>query len=228
MLEFSDEELAMVQFVYPSIPKAGRYRVVFRYNQLGVSRRPTVLILQGGMAVTARVSLHTNCEAPCYSTVVESANINQDAIFDLVEGQLTVIISLEAINVLIDSLIAIPEEFYAAEIPGGEQFSQECDVTTGIVRWVYSRYLIMPRCICMQGWGFIVAVVIYVTTSKLLFVYARITGDMTLFTVAALFSVSKVLHSCHWIAMEKPIVRSGFNAWHNLHPLHAMQSVHNN
>ncbi len=134
MLEFSDEELAMVQFVFPSIPMAGRYRLVFRYNQLGVSRRPTVMIMQGGMAVTARVSLQTNCEAPCYSTVVESANINQDAIFDLSEGQLTVTVSLEAINVLIDSLIAIPEEFYAAEIPGGEQFSQECDVTTGIVR----------------------------------------------------------------------------------------------
>lgn len=58
MLEFSDEELAMVQFVFPSIPMAGRYRLVFRYNQLGVSRRPTVMIMQGEMAVTARVSTH--------------------------------------------------------------------------------------------------------------------------------------------------------------------------
>lgn len=134
MLEFSSSQLATVQFIFPSIPRAGQYRLVFRYNQLGFSRRPTLLISQGAIFHQARVSLHTNCERPCYSTAINSMNISEDAVFDLIEGPLAVDMRLEAINVLIDSVIAVPEEFYSADIPGGEQFIQECNITTGMFR----------------------------------------------------------------------------------------------
>lgn len=136
-LNFPIEEQAIVQFVFPSIPKAGQYRLIVKYNQLGVSRRPRMIISQPGIQgqYPARVSLHVNCEPPCHTIVVDSVNINEDAVFDLVQAPLVVDMTLEGINVLIDSIIAVPEEFFTADIPKGEQFIQECNVTTGMFRY---------------------------------------------------------------------------------------------
>ena len=134
VLEYGDEELVTAQFVFPSIPRAGRYRIVFRYSLSGSSRRPMVMVMQGGTSVSGRVLFYVSCVPPCHEAVATSQDVNQVAVFDLVEDSLSVQISLTGINVLIDSIIAIPEEFYAAAVPEREQFSEECDVTMAMFR----------------------------------------------------------------------------------------------
>ena len=116
----------IAQWVFPSLPQATRYHIVFHYINRDFSRRPPVTISQGGVVYSSRVTLLSNCGAPsCYSVLSNE--------FDLTQEEMVVAVSLSSVNILLDTVIAIPEEFYNATLARSleqrERFVQDCDVT---------------------------------------------------------------------------------------------------
>ena len=133
MFNFDNTQRVSVQYMFPSLPKGSRYRLVFRYAKLGQSRRFLVMITQGSRIYSSRVTLTGNCNPPCYATLTDSANSSQTAEFDFDEGPVVIQMSLSSVNFFLDSIIAIPQEFYMPELsnfPDADQFLQECDATT--------------------------------------------------------------------------------------------------
>lgn len=151
MFNFDSNQRVPVQYMFPSLPKGSRYRLVFRYANLGQSRRFLVMITHGSTVYSSRVTLTGNCIPPCYTTLTDSADNSQIAEFDFDEGPVVIQMSLSSVNFFLDSIIAIPQEFYMPELsnfPVADQFLQECDVaTSGAFRSVMYHALICLYCI---------------------------------------------------------------------------------
>lgn len=133
VFNYGSNQRVIVQYMFPSLPKASRYRLVFHYTKLGQSRRLNVMTAQGSRVYSSRVTLNGNCIPPCYATLTNSENTSQIAEFDFDEGPVVIQMALSSVNFFLDSIVAIPQEFYMpSNIPNVDQFLQECDVTTSM------------------------------------------------------------------------------------------------
>lgn len=136
VLEYRIDQNVIVQYVFPSLPRASRYRLFFRYARLTQSRRLLVTVTQGSREYNSRVTLDQNCVPPCNAFLANSENISQILDFDFDEGPVVLKMSLSSINFLLDSIVALPQELYMpVNFSSGNQFLQECDVT-GPLRFV--------------------------------------------------------------------------------------------
>lgn len=88
----------MVQWMFPSLPAASRYQLVFRYGNSGTSRTLGVTIMQGSRMYNARLLLVGGCIPPCFAALTNASNVNQAAEFELSNGPLTVTMTLSSVN----------------------------------------------------------------------------------------------------------------------------------
>ena len=93
----------MVQWMFPSLPAASRYQLVFRYGNSGTSRTLGVTIMQGSRLYNARLLLVGGCTPPCFATLTNASNVNQAAEFELSNGLLTVTMTLSSVNFVLVS-----------------------------------------------------------------------------------------------------------------------------
>ena len=94
----------MVQWMFPSLPAASQYQLVFRYGNSGTSRTLGVTIMQGSRMYNARLLLVGGCSPPCYATLTNASNINQAAEFELSSGPLTVTMTISSVNFVLVGL----------------------------------------------------------------------------------------------------------------------------
>lgn len=93
----------MVQWMFPSLPAASRYQLVFRYGNSGTSRTLGVTVMQGSRLYNARLLLVGGCTPPCFATLTNASNVNQAAEFELSNGPLTVTMTLSSVNFVLVS-----------------------------------------------------------------------------------------------------------------------------
>lgn len=141
-LEFSSTERVLVQWVFPSLPQATRYQFIVRYRNLGNSRRLVGSVSQAGTIMNSRITFirESDCMHPCFAVLEnpaapqspEPVNVplnNQDPVI--------ITISLSSTNILLDAIIALPEEFYNppnSSIIDNGRFIQDCDISDGELR----------------------------------------------------------------------------------------------
>lgn len=146
-LEFSSDERVLVQWVFPRLPRTTNYRFIVRYRNPGNSRRLVGTVSQGGTVENTRVTFirDRDCVHPCYADLGNPATPQtpEPAIF-LLNNQdpVTITMTFSSTNILVDAIIALPEEFYNpsnSSITDSVRFLQECDVANGELRYVEAR-----------------------------------------------------------------------------------------
>ena len=143
-LEFSSTERVLVQWVFPNLPQTTNYRFIVRYRNLGSSRRLVGMISQSGTVVNTRVTFirDSDCTHPCYANLENAATPQnpQPANFTLNDQDpVTITITLSSTNILLDAIIALPEEFFnPSNISSIDymRFLQECSISNGELRYV--------------------------------------------------------------------------------------------
>ena len=141
-LEYSSNERVLVQWVFPSLPRATSYQFVVRYRNLGNSRRLVGSVSQGETTMNSRITFirEGDCMHPCFAVLENPATPqSQEPANFLLNSQDPVIItiSLSSINILLDAIIALPEEFYNppnSSIIDNGRFIQECNIYDGELR----------------------------------------------------------------------------------------------
>lgn len=141
-LEYGSNERVLVQWVFPSLPRATSYQFVVRYRNLGNSRRLVGSVSQGVTTMNSRITFirEGDCMHPCFAVLENPATPqSQEPANFLLNSQDPVIItiSLSSTNILLDSVIALPEEFYNppnSSIIDNGRFIQECNISDGELR----------------------------------------------------------------------------------------------
>lgn len=143
-LEFSSNERVLVQWVFPSLPQTTNYQFIVRYRNLGNSRRLVGSVSQAGTFMNSRITFirESNCMHPCFAVLENPATpqSNEPANFPL-NNQDPVIITmtLSSANILLDAIIALPEEFYNppnSSVIDNIRFVEECNISDGEIRYV--------------------------------------------------------------------------------------------
>ena len=141
-LEFSSNERVLVQWVFPSLPQTTNYQFIVKYRNLGNSRRLVGSVSQAGTVINSRITFirEGDCMHPCYAVFENAATpqSSEPANF-LLNNQDPVIITitLSSTNILLDAIIALPEEFYNppnSSIINNGRFIQECNISDGELR----------------------------------------------------------------------------------------------
>jgi hypothetical protein len=141
-LEFSSNERVLVQWVFPSLPQATSYQFIVRYRNLGNSRRLVGSVSQAETTMNSRITFirEDDCMHPCFAVLENPATPqNREPANFLLNNQDPVIITitLSSTNILLDAIIALPEEFYNppnSSIIDNGRFIQECNITDGELR----------------------------------------------------------------------------------------------
>lgn len=143
-LVFGSNERVLVQWVFPYIPQTTNYRFIVRYRNLGNSRRLVGTVTQSGAVMNTRVTFISdqNCNHSCYADLENPASPQspEPANFPLNDQDpVTITMSLSSTNVLLDAIIALPEEFFSPSNLSNidyMRFTQECDISNGELRCV--------------------------------------------------------------------------------------------
>ena len=143
-LEFSSNERVLVQWVFPSLPRTTNYQFIVRYRNIGNSRRLVGSVSQAGTVLNSRITFirEDNCMHPCFAALENSATPQspEPANFPLNNQDPVIItITLSSTNILLDAIIALPEEFYNppnSSIIDNGRFIQECNISDGELRYV--------------------------------------------------------------------------------------------
>lgn len=143
-LEFGSTERVLVQWVFPSLPQTTTYRFIVRHRNRGSSRRLVGTVSQGGNVVNARITFvrDLDCIHPCYADLESPATpkIPEPANFLLNDQDpVTITLTLSSTNILLDTIIAIPEEFFNPLNSSNidyMRFMQDCSISNGELWYV--------------------------------------------------------------------------------------------
>ena len=143
-LEFGSAERVLVQWVFPSLPQTTTYRFIVRYRNLGNSRRVVGTVSQGENIANAIITFVSdrNCIHPCYAdfenpTTPKSPEPANFLLNNL--GSVTITLTLSSTNILLDAIIALPEEFFNPSNSSNinyMRFMQECSISNGGLRYI--------------------------------------------------------------------------------------------
>ena len=143
-LEYSSSERVVVQWVFPSLPHTTNYRFIVRYRNLGNSRRMVGSVSQAGKIMNSRITFirEGNCMHPCFAVLENPATpqCTEPANFPLNDQDPVIItMTLSSTNILLDAIIALPEEFYNppnSSVVDNVKFIEECYISNGDLRYV--------------------------------------------------------------------------------------------
>lgn len=143
-LEFSSNERELVQWIFPSLPQTTNYRFIAIYRNLGNSRRLVGSVSQAGTIMNSRITFirEGNCMHPCFAILENPATPQspEPANFPLNDQDPVIItITLSSTNILLDAIIALPEEFYNppnSSVIDNVRFIEECNISDGELRYV--------------------------------------------------------------------------------------------
>ena len=143
-LEVSSTERVLVQWVFPSLLRTTNYQFIVRYRNLGNSRRLVGSVSQAGTVMNSRITFirEGDCMHPCFAVLENPATPQspEPANFPLNNQDPVIItITLSSTNILLDAIIALPEEFYNppnSSVIDNSRFIQECTISDGELRYV--------------------------------------------------------------------------------------------
>lgn len=141
-LSFNSSERASVQWILPSLPRTTTYRFFVRYCNLGGSRRLVGTLSQGEIMWNTRITFVQNdsCLHPQYAVLQDSMHPQSKipANFSLnVRDPVTILLGFSSTNILLDAIIALPEEFFnPSNLSNIDhlRFMQECITSDGNFR----------------------------------------------------------------------------------------------
>ena len=131
VLNFSDSESVLGQWIIPSFPSPSQYQFIFLYsNHAHRSRRLAVVVSQSGKENDARVTFSAGCLA-CATFLSSPNELTKPTNFTLTESMLTISIQLSSVDISLDAIVAIPRAFYDPQsLTDPERFSTTCMITS--------------------------------------------------------------------------------------------------
>ena len=143
-LEFGSDERVLVQWVFPSLSKTTNYQFFVRYRNIGSSRRVNGMVSQRGNNVNTRITFvrDSDCSHPCYAHLENATALQRHdrGAYPLNDQDpVTITLTLSSTNILLDAIIALPEEFFNPSNSSNidyVRFMQECNISNGELRYV--------------------------------------------------------------------------------------------
>lgn len=134
-LNYSEFESDVAQWSFPSLPTSSDYQIGFIYsNHVRRSRRRPVTLMQEERSFDARVTFLGDCMAcTAFVSPLDATQVTEPANFSLTESMLTVTMSLSAINISLDAIVAIPRHYFDAISLGNQSrdhFLTACNLTS--------------------------------------------------------------------------------------------------
>lgn len=133
-LNYSQSEIVIVQWTFPSLPTSSEYQFGFRYSSHDHrNRRRSVNIMQGGRTFAARITFLANClSCTAYLTSSDANQVTQNANYSLVQSMVTIMVTFSSVDISLDVIIAIPQQFYnPVELDDVSQFLSSCANISG-------------------------------------------------------------------------------------------------
>ena len=142
-LEFGSAERVLAQWVFPSLPQTTTYRFIVHYRNVGNSRRIVGTVSQGGNIASAIITFVSdrNC-IPCYADLENPTTPKSPEPANFLlnnQGSVTITLTLSSTNILLDTIIALPEEFFNPTNSSNidyTRFMQECSNSNGGLRYI--------------------------------------------------------------------------------------------
>lgn len=113
-LNYSQSEIVIVQWAFPTLPTSSEYQFSFRYSSHDHrNRRRSVNIMQGGRNFDARVTFLANCfSCTAYLTSSDANQVTQRANYTLEQSLVLITVTFSSVDISLDTIVATPLQFY--------------------------------------------------------------------------------------------------------------------